>query len=175
MRKSFALRALLAGLLVAIAVDKVWVSRADPPDMRAAVMGLVSHSGWSAYEETGNSSEPLGNAIHFRATGCEGLGQIFVVDLSLQAAPMLDQVIRSGDARRFVYLGRTWLTHDRVGMRLEWLKQKTLALFGLSQYVVNEAALVITEPRDCKVADAVDWSALWERRAQQARLPSGNL
>lgn len=160
--KSLALRALLAGLLIAVAADKVRTTRADPPDMRAAVVGLVSRSGWSAYEDTGKATEPLGNTIHFRAKGCEGSGQIFVIDLSLQAAPMLDHTIRSGNERRFVYLGRTWLTQDRIGMRLEWLKQKALALFGIGHYVVNEVALVIAEPRDCKVAGTIDWSALWQ-------------
>lgn len=157
-----ALRTILAGLLIATAAGKVWRSRAAEPDIRTAVIALVALEGWSAYEETGSPDDPLGKAIKFRADGCDGLGQVFLVDLGLQLAPLLDRAIGPGYSRRFVYLGRTWLTQDRLGMRLEWLRNKALSLFGLGRYVANETVLVIAEPRECRSADKVNWGAVWE-------------
>jgi hypothetical protein len=173
---SHVLRALLAGLLIATVAAKIWGPRnVAEVDIRAAVVTLVTGHGWSAYDEAATSPDPLGKAINFQAPECEALGQVFPIDLGLQLAPMLDGVIRPGYTRRFVYMGRTWLTEDRFGMRLEWLKHRVLSMFGLGRYVANETALVIAEPHDCRVADKVGWSAVWERRTRSTRLPNGDL
>lgn len=173
--RSLAPRALLAGLLIITVADKVWRPRATPTDMRSAVLNLVARNGWAAHEAPGVSDNPLGKSITFRANACAASGQIFFVQLSLQAAPMLDHAIPSDHVRRFVYLGRTWLTQDRWGMRLEWLKQRMLSLFGLARYMVNDTVLVIAEPIGCRVADKVDWSSVWEQRTHPAYLPLSNL
>lgn len=170
-----ALRTLFAGLLISTVAGKIWLARADLPDIRAGAIETMLRQGWVAYEETGNHDQPLGNAVNFRAVECEALGQLFIVGLNLQAAPMLDHITKPGYARRFIYLGRTWLNQDRFGMRLEWLKHKIFGLVGLGQYEANESAIVIVEPPDCKRAETVDWSRLWELRPQKARLPTNNL
>lgn len=171
----FALRVILAGLLISTVAGKIWLAHAKPADFRAAAIDLVARQGWAAQEETGNTEQPLGNAINFRAAGCQASGQIFVVGLNLQAAPMLDHITRPGYARRFVYLGRTWLNQDRLAMRLEWLKYKVLSLLWLGRYEANESALIVVEPPDCRRAETVDWSRLWERGGAKAHLPSNNL
>jgi hypothetical protein len=162
--RPFALRITLAGLLISTVIGKICLAHVKPSDMRSAAIDLVSRKGWAAYEETGNAAQPLGNAIHFRATGCQASGQIFVVPLNLQDAPMLDHMTSQGYARRFVYLGRTWLNEDRAEMRLEWLKYKALSLLWLGRYEANESALIVVEPPDCGRSETVDWSGLWERR-----------
>jgi hypothetical protein len=173
---SHVLRAMLAGLLIATVAAKIWGSRnSTEVDTRAAVIALVKGQGWSAYDEAATSPSALGKAINFWAPECEALGQVFAIDLGLQLAPMLDGVIRPGYTRRFVYIGRTWLTEDRFGMRLEWLKYRVLSIFGLGTYVANETALVIAEHHDCRMADKVRWSAVWERRTPSTRAPAGNL
>jgi hypothetical protein len=158
---SLALRVVLFGLLVATAASKVHLARTYPPDMRAAVVSLAEDNGLLVSKapdwQTGAQDDP----ITFRAPECEGAGRIFVVELGLQSLPMLNQIVDQGYSRRFVYLGRTWPTHDRMGMRLEWLKRKPLSLFGLGEYDVNETALLITEPPDCSRADRIDWGILW--------------
>ena len=164
---SHVLRAMLAGLLIATVAAKIWGPRNIAEiDTRAAVVALVTGQGWSAYDDAATSPNHLGKAINFRAPECEAQGQVFPIDLGLQLAPMLNDIIRPGYTRRFVYIGRTWLSEDRFGMRLEWLKYRVLSIFGLGRYVANETALVIAEPHDCRVADKVVWSAVWERRTR---------
>jgi hypothetical protein len=173
---SHVLRTILAGLLIATISAKIWrPHNITEVDTRAAVVALVTGQGWSAYDEAATSPNSLGKAINFWAPECEALGQVFAIDLGLQLAPMLDGVIRPGYTRRFVYIDRTWLTEDRFGMRLEWLKYRVLSIFGLGRYVANETALVIAEPHDCRVADKVGWSAVWERRTRSTRLPNADL
>jgi hypothetical protein len=89
--------------------------------------------GWPTHEQTGteNPSDILRPPIEFLAPGCSSTARIFLVDLNLQMMPMLDQVIEAGYARRIVYMGRTWPGEDRLGLRLEWLKHKALALSAL--------------------------------------------
>lgn len=159
-----AVRILLATLLCAAIVQKSWLSAVAQPDFQAEVIQLLTRHGWLAYPAPGNPDEPLANLrISFLAAGCAEEGRIFMVGLGLQDTPMLDHIIGPGYTRRFVYLGRAWLTQDRMEMRLEWLKQKTLSLFGLGQYTVNEVVLIIAEPSECGRADGVDWSVLWRR------------
>lgn len=174
--RSLAPRVFLASLLIITVADKIWRARALPMDMRSAVLNFAASNGWAAYEETGAPDSPLGSSITFRADACDASGQIFLVHLSLQAAPMLDHAIPSNHSRRFVYMGRMWLTQDRWSMRLEWLKQRLLSLFGLAHYnMVNETVLVVAEPGGCRVADKVDWSSVWGRRVDSAYLPRGSL
>jgi hypothetical protein len=164
--RRLAVRVLLAGLLIAGITQKVWLTHSTPPDIRADVITLLLRHGWSAHPMIGHPDQPLTKtAVTFQATGCKKEGRVFVVGLGLQDAPMLDHVIEADYSRRFVYLGRAWPAQDRVEMRLEWLKQKALTLLGRGRFTVNEAALVIAEPNDCRSADAVDWSVLWARRA----------
>lgn len=172
---SLALRVLLASLLILTIADKVWRPRATPTDMGHEVLSFAARHGWTAHREAATPDNPLGGAITFRAKSCAEPGQIFLVHLSMQAAQMLDHAIPTGHARRFVYLGRTWTTEDRWGMRLEWLKQRALSLFGLARYTVNDTVLVIAEPGECHIADKVDWSSVWEQRTDSAYLPRSNL
>lgn len=162
--RSLALRAALVGLLVTTAASKAQLALTDPPDMRAAVVSIAEHNGLLVSNSADGQADALGDPITFQTPECEDFGQIFLVELGLQSLPMLNHVIDRGYTRQFVYLGRTWTRHDRLGMRLEWLKQKPLALVGVGKYNVNESALLIAEPPDCDRAGRIDWSALWARR-----------
>jgi hypothetical protein len=173
--KSLALRVILVALLILTIADKVWRPRATPSDMGREVLSFAARNGWTAHQEAAATDSPLGSPITFRAESCDKPGQIYLVHLSLQAAPMLNHVIPPDYARRFVYLGRTWFIEDRWGMRLEWLKQRVLSLFGLARYTVNDTVLVITEPGGCHIADNVDWSLVWGPSMRSAYLPRSNL
>jgi hypothetical protein len=159
------LRVALASVLIATVVARVWASNPTTEvDIRAAVLALIARQGWSAYDEAAGSADALGKAIYFRAPECQASGRVFAVDLGLQLAPMLEHVIGPGHGRHFVYMGRTWSNPDRFGMRLEWLKNRALSLFGLGRYVGSEIALLIAEPQGCRAAENVNWSAVWERQ-----------
>ena len=167
--RSLAPRVVLAAVLIVTLADKVGRLRSIPVDMHGAVLNLAVRNGWTAHEIASTPDSPLGKPIGFRVAACEHPGQIFLLHLSLQAAPMLDHAIPPDHTRRFVYLGRTWLTQDRWGMRAEWLKQRFLGLFGLGHYAVNETVLVIAHPKDCHVGDKVDWGWVWKQHASIAR------
>jgi len=159
--KAVALRAALIGLLVASVGYKLQRVDTERPDIRSAVMDLIARKGWPAEQLAGSSPEVIGKIVTFRAEGCGLNGQVYVVDLGFQAVPILDRAIEPDYKRHIAYLGRTWDTPDRVGVRLEWLKQKVLSALGIGDYAVNDVALVIAEPPGCRVADKVDWSGAW--------------
>jgi hypothetical protein len=56
--------------------------------------------------------------------GCVSPAQVFLIDPNLQMTPMLERVLGPGSTRRIAYLGKTWPAEDRLGLRVEWLKQK---------------------------------------------------
>jgi hypothetical protein len=158
------LRIILAALLLATAAGKIWGPRltADP-DIRSATMAVLALKGWPAYEQPVGEAEILGAPIHFELPGCEETAQIFLTNVNLQKLPLLDQTIKTGYTRRIVYMGRTWQSEDRLGMRLEWLKYKALSLLGLGRYVASSTVLVIAQPAGCRAADLLDWGLAWDR------------
>ena len=161
--RSVAPRVVLAAVLAITIADKVARLQSVPVDMHSAVLSVAMRNGWTVRELASLPDNPLGKPIEFRVAACDGPGHIFLLHLSLQAAPMLEHVIPPDHTRRLVYLGRTWLRQDRFGMRLEWLKQRLLASVGWGHYEANETVLVIAEPKECGAADKIDWSAVWKQ------------
>jgi hypothetical protein len=163
--RSHLLRIILAAFVLATATSKVWGPRlATDPDIRSTTIAVLALKGWPAYEQPSDASQILDAPIYFEAPGCEEAAQIFLTNVNLQKMPLLDQTIKAGYTRRIVYMGRTWLSEDRLGMRLVWLKHKVLSLFGLGRYVASSTALVIAEPADCRAADLLDWGLAWDRQ-----------
>lgn len=168
MNRRLLMRGLLVVLLLVSAAGKIWSTRQLETDIRPATIAVVALKGWPTHEEAEKPADILRPPIEFLAPGCSGTARIFLVDLNLQMMPMLDQVIEAGYTRRIVYMGRTWLSEDRLGLRLEWLKHKALSLFGLGRYVASSTALVITEPPGCRAADLLDWTLAWDRQTLAA-------
>jgi len=160
---TLALRAILAGFLLTTATVKVLRADPDVSDIHSTVMDLASRAHLSPRDLAKEEAAPFDRVIAFQADGCAGPGRIYFADLGLQLGPMLDRDTGPAQTMSIAYLGRTWTTQDRLGLRLEWLKQKTLRAFGLSPFIVNEDVLVISEPRGCHAADTIDWSAAWRQ------------
>ena len=85
--------------------------------------------------------------VLFAAPGCQGMLQVISVSLSLQEAPMLEAYLEPTFKRRYVYLGRIWLSADPFAMRVEWFKYKAFAILGLRRHAMPKTALVVAEPR----------------------------
>jgi hypothetical protein len=109
----------------------------------------------------------------FGVPGCEGVLQVIPVTLSLQESTLFATIVKEGYSRRFVYLDRVWLTEDRLGMRIEWLKRKALSFVGLNPYAASATALLVAEPPHCTVAQSIDWSAVWRRDQNPATHKDG--
>jgi hypothetical protein len=163
--RSRRLRIILAALLLATATGKIWAPRltADP-DIRSATVAVLALKGWPAKVQPADPSQILDAVIHFEPPACEEAVQIFLTNVNLQKLPYLDQTLKAGYTRRVIYMGRTWQSEDRLGMRLEWLKYKILALFGLGRFVASSTVLVIAEPAGCRAADLPDWGLAWDRQ-----------
>jgi hypothetical protein len=59
-------------------------------------------------------------------------------------------------------------------MRLEWLRHRIPAMFGMGRYVTDSVALLLVGPPGCNLTEIVDWRMMWDRRAlAQHRVPSG--
>ncbi len=159
--KAAALRVTFAVLLLATVVSKVYTPRLDDRDLDPGVFAAVAHYGLTPHRGPAEAGTALFPSIYFDAPGCDGAVKVVPIKLSLQEAPLLDSVGGPSYVRRFVYLGRTWDNLDRVGMRLEWLKHKSLYVLGLSPYAPTSSALVVAEPRGCHAAEAIDWSLVW--------------
>jgi hypothetical protein len=100
--------------------------------------------------------------------------KIMPLELTVPEWQWLSEAIDPKAAKRFVYLEGTWHDVDRVGMRLEWLRHRIPAMFGMGRYVTDSVALLLVGPPGCNLTEIVDWRMMWDRRAlAQHRVPSG--
>ena len=104
------------------------------------------------------------DAARFRAPGCEEPIEVIPVHINLQEAPLFDALITANYKRQFVYLDQTWLSENRVAMRLTWLKHKMLSFLGWGRFVTIPTGLLIVSPPDCHAAEAIDWTPVWSWR-----------
>lgn len=170
--KAATLRMALAVLLLATVVSKVYTPRLDDRDLDPGVFATVAHYGLTPRRGPAEAGSALFPAISFEAPGCSGAVQVVPIKLNLQEAPLLGSVGGPGYVRHFIYLGRTWHNLDRLGMRLEWLKHKSLSVLGLSPYAPTSSALMVAEPRGCHAAEAIDWSRVWRSGSAHERAPA---
>ena len=157
------LRVILIGLLLATIAGKVRISADLGGDnISGRVIKVLNERGIIATTDVGEAHSVLPSAIHFHAPGCDQMVEVVPISINLQEAPLFDKVIRPSYGRQFAYLDRTWLTEDRLGMRLTWIRNKALSIFGLGRFVTSTKGLLIASPPSCEIAQTIDWSLVWD-------------
>jgi hypothetical protein len=162
------LRLILAGLLITSVASKFNVSVDYNRYIGSAVTKVLEQHGLKAQADLSNARA----TIQVHAPGCDGAIEVVPININLQNTPLFDAVLDPGYVKMFVYLDRTWLAEDRLGMRLVWLKNKPLFMLGLGRFVAIATALLIAETPGCHIAETIDWSLVWDRSTMAAvRLP----
>ena len=166
-------RAVFALLVLAAAGSRLSADPQREIDMRAVVSGVLARQGF----EPRLSPQGPGNAlasVDIDIARCAGTVKIMPVELTVSEGPWLSEALDPKAAKRFVYLEGTWPDVDRIGMRLEWLRHRILAMLGMGRYITHPWALLLVGPPGCNVTEIVDWRVMWDRRAlAQHRLSSG--
>lgn len=129
--------------------------------VRAAMVHALAAQGLSVQQPSAALREDALAPVLFAAPGCQGMLQVISVSLSLQEAPMLEAYLEPTFKRRYVYLGRIWLSADPFAMRVEWFKYKAFAILGLRRHAMPKTALVVAEPQDCHAVEQIDWRPVW--------------
>jgi hypothetical protein len=173
MRVAAVVRITFALLVLATVVSRLSAEPARNIDMRAIVSGMLARQGF----EPRLSPRGLGNAlptVDVDVAGCAGTVRIMLLELAVPEAAWLSEVLDPKASKRFVYLGGAWPEVDRIGMRLEWLKHRSLAMLGLGRYDTALPALLLVGPAGCDVAGIVDWRTMWDRQVlKQVGFSSG--
>lgn len=166
---ALALRCVLAALLLGTVADKVQVASVDNSDTRAVVVQGLLRQGLSVAPSPRDADFP--DTAYLAAPGCDRPLQVMPLSLSLQEAPLREAVTVTDYRRRYIYLGQTWPAPDRIGLRLAWLQHKVRSVLGLGRHsALPKTVLLVAEPPECRIAENIDWSALWEPGAnRQAR------
>ena len=160
------LRVVLAGLFIATVAGKVRIPADPSPDINITVVVVkaLNKQGLSARADTANGRSVLPDAVQLRPPGCDEMVEVLPININLQEAPVFDAVVRPDYVRQFAYLDRIWLSQDRLGMRLTWLKHKALSFFRLGRFETSTTGLLITSPPGCTISQTIDWSLVWDRR-----------
>jgi hypothetical protein len=157
------LRAGLAALLLATVVRLLLPSeKADEiADARAAVVGALATQGIAMHEFSPAPREDIPVPVLFSAPGCDRLLQVLTVSFSFEESPLLETVIEPGFRRHYIYFGRIWLAPAPLAIRLEWLKQKAIAILWRQRSMLPKWVLLVAEPPSCHVIERIDWRRVW--------------
>ncbi|MBS0235684.1 MAG: hypothetical protein JSR99_19625 [Proteobacteria bacterium] len=158
---AFAIRVLLAAMLVATIAVKVRAAVVPVIDMPAAISRTLGKNGFSP-----DAGEPARQSMSFSNPTCRLPVKVQTVRLYFGDGISGNRIPEPGYVQNFVYLDREWGSPARFEMREEWLKHRLLVLFGLSPYVPTPIALQIAVPVECPAADAIDWSRVWREEAE---------
>jgi hypothetical protein len=102
------------------------------------------------------------SALEFDAPGCSQ-PVLVVPRVSFDEEPLFRSARERGDELRYMYIGRSWETPDRLAFFVERMKYAALATFGLSRYVPSGHLLLVASPAACAAVDALDWQNVWNR------------
>jgi hypothetical protein len=167
------LRIIWALLLLMTVASKAQVSTSlDREELANNVVQVIATHRLSV-EPMLSVRDLFAGAARFRAPGCDEPIEVMPVHISLQEAPLFDALIKADYTRQFVYLDQTWLSENRVAMRLTWLKHKALSFLGRGRFVTIPTGLLVVSPPGCHAAEAIDWTPVWSPRviAAGAQVP----
>jgi hypothetical protein len=164
---------LLVGSLTAQQRTADTLVEIDPGELPAAVTRVAQSQGLAFRQrETvyGNVS-----ALSFDAPGCSQ-PVVVALQVNFDFAPVVQSSARErGEVSRYVYIGRSWATPDRLAFFVDRMKYAALATLGLTRYVPGGHLMLVDAPRDCRSAATIDWSNVWNRdyvRSSQAVRPA---
>ena len=158
-------RAILASLLLLTAYSKTQTSDEFGRDKLVGnVLEVLAAHNVNAQASPLPKDVVLPVAVRFHAPGCERAIEVMPIDINLQEAPLLDTIVKPNYVRQFVYLDQVWDSENRLGMRLAWLRHRTLYTLGLGRFVANKTGILVVSPPGCRIDPPIDWSLAWDRR-----------
>lgn len=162
-------RTLLRVVFVSLLLLTVVTQTQGPVDsdreiLASNVLEVLAAKGLDARAAQPPPRDILPVAAQFQAPGCSDRIEVVLFHINLQEAPVFDAVLKPNYVRQFAYLDETWLTENRLGMRLTWLKHRMRSILGLSRFIRSKDGLLIVSPPGCQIAPTVDWSLVWDRR-----------
>jgi hypothetical protein len=151
-------------LLLTVAIQTQGPVDSDREKLASNVLEVLAAKGLDARVAPPPARDILPVAAQFQAPGCSDHIEVVLFHINLQEAPLFDAVLKPNYVRLFAYLDETWLTENRMGMRLTWLKHRVRSVLGLSRFIRSKDGLLIVSPPGCQIAQTVDWSLVWDRR-----------
>jgi hypothetical protein len=123
----------------------------------------VARSHGLAFRDYATIADTGRRALVFEAPGCAKPVRIILRLLTFEEEPFTLIPAERDYIRRYVYIDHTWSHPQRLAVWAQRIKYEVLATLGLTAYVPYWHLLQVELPRDCPVADAVDWRMAWRR------------
>ena len=132
-------------------------------DMRVVLTQFLGEQGLTLKENPIKPPNLLASVVYFQRPECREPSMVMPFALNIEVRPLWHWVFKPGFEQRIIYLDGEWATQNRPGIFLEWIKQFTLDVVGLTRYFPIKIAIVVGEPADCGGGLAIDWRQLWDR------------
>ncbi len=176
----WAVHAIFAAILVGslAAKERTAAPFEDSPDLLEPVVLRVAASQGLRLNEIRSASKGNPRVLVFDAPGCSHPMRVSLRLSTFEQESLLQSIPEPGYMRRYIYLDRTWNAPYPRAVFVERMKYKSLAVFGLTEYVPSSYLLLVEAPTDCRAAKTMDWRPVWNRynlaaQADAAAIPKG--
>ena len=158
-------RALLATILLGSLAAQEWTADLPEDGPRILERGIlrVAGSRGLTLREYKTTSGVMSRTLVFDAPGCSQPVKVSQRLWTFEEEPLLEGGAEQDYARRYIYIDRSWDRPDPRAMFVQRTKYRSLAMFGLTEYVASMYLILVETPKNCPTAKAVDWSSIWSR------------
>lgn len=132
-------------------------------DHAAAILNIARAHGLALRRDQQVASGNVRTFV-FDAPGCAQPVSVALLSVTFEEIPLVPAAREPRDQIRYVYINHVWNRPDRLGVFIEWKKQRLLTVLGLTRYVPSRHLLLIDTPSDCGAADEIDWQSIWDRQ-----------
>ena len=162
----WAVHAIFAAILLGslAAKERTAAPFEDSPDLLEPVVLRVAASQGLRLREIRTANKGIPRVLMFDAPGCMQPMRVSLRLWTFEQESLLESVPEPGYSRRYIYLDRTWNAPDPRAVFFERMKNKSLAMLGLTEYAPSSYLLLVEAPTGCRAAQTMDWRSVWSRR-----------
>lgn len=145
------------------AQERAAVSPEDGPGLLEPGILRVAGSHGLSLREYKTTNGVFSRTLVFDAPGCSQPVKVSQRVWTFEEEPLLERHPDPGYARRYVYIDRSWDRPDPRGVFIQRTKYRSLAMVGLTEYIPSTHLIVVETAKNCRAAEAIDWSPVWSR------------
>lgn len=153
---------IVATVLLRLSSRETYVETLDY-DARTAITKAVSEAGAEVFDNPHDPRRLSGHMVYFRETGCDKRSVAFAFGIGNDSRAMTQRIEGPTWAAQIIYFDQILQRQDRTILISTWLRERALAVLGLSQSVPAAKAVYYSVPPQCAETSRINWQTVWQR------------
>jgi hypothetical protein len=130
--------------------------------LEPAIVHIASSHGLN-FREYKTTSGIMTRTLVFGAPGCAQPVQVSLRLSTFEERSLMGPASEHSYTRHYVYFDRSWERPDLGAAFVQRIKYSALAMFRLTEYVPSRYLILVETPKNCSIAEDIDWRSAWNR------------